>query len=68
MECKTHLNGAAELFHHGHFFGISVGVVSKLGYAQKVATNRSDGIPILARGPTNLAEGHGHHLVVNITM
>ena len=65
---KTRLNGAAGPFHRGHFSGISVGMVSKMSYTQKVSTNRSDGMPILARGPTNLAEAHGCHLPVNVMM
>ena len=35
MRCDTRLNVIAGLFHCGHFFGISVGMVSKMSYTQK---------------------------------
>jgi len=66
--CETHLNGAAAPFHRGYFFGISVGMASKMSCTQTVATNRSNGMPILIRGPTNLAEVHGRHHPVNVAM
>ena len=69
MGCEALLNGAAGLFHCGYFSGVSIGVVSKMSYTQKLATNMSDGMPILARGYTNLAEAsHHHHHLVNIAM
>ena len=68
MGCETWLNGAAGQFHCGRYFGIRVDKVSKMSYTQKVATNRSDGMPILVSGPTNLIEAYGCHRVVNVAI
>ena len=52
MGCERRLNGAAGPFHSGYFFGISIVMMSNMSDAQKVVANRSDGMPILIRGPT----------------